>query len=268
MSRTAASMLREALENVGVRYTFGIPGVHNTEIYDELAQSSSITPVLVTHEGAGAFMADAVSRSGTSLGTLVIVPAAGVTHAASGIGEAFLDGIPMLVIAGGVRRDTGRRYQLHDMDQHALLKPITKGTWLVEKHADVIATIYEAVRVATSGEPGPVFVEIPVHLQLLTGDEGPAVAAPVREVAPVRCALQDVAAAAALLRNARSPTIFVGWGAVDATHEVALLAERLGAPVSTTLQGLSAFPANHPLHAGFCLGRAAVPAVEKILRRD
>ncbi len=135
-----------------------------------------------------------------------------------------------------------RKYQLHDMDQHALLKPITKGTWLVEKHADVIATIYEAVRVATSGEPGPVFVEIPVHLQLLTGDEGPAVAVPARAAAPVRCTMQDVAAAAESLRNARSPTIFVGWGAVDATHEVALLAERLGAPVSTTLQGVSAFP--------------------------
>jgi acetolactate synthase-1/2/3 large subunit len=93
VGRTAASLLREALENVGVRYTFGIPGVHNTEIYDELAKSDSITPVLVTHEGGGAFMADAVSRSDTSLGTLVIVPAAGATHAASGIAEAFLDGI-------------------------------------------------------------------------------------------------------------------------------------------------------------------------------
>ena len=120
MSRTAASLVREALEAVGVRYTFGIPGVHNTEIYDELERSPDITPVLVTHEGGGAFMADAVSRSGTSLGTLLIVPAAGVTHAASGIAEAFLDGIPMLVIAGGIRRDTGRRYQLHDVDQHAL----------------------------------------------------------------------------------------------------------------------------------------------------
>ena len=96
-------------------------------------------------------MADAVSRSGTSLGTLVIVPAAGVTHAASGIAEAFLDGIPMLVIAGGIRRDTVRQYQLHDVNQHAMLKPITKGTWLVERHADVIPTIHEAVRVATSG---------------------------------------------------------------------------------------------------------------------
>ncbi len=263
MSRTAASMLREALENVGVRFTFGIPGVHNTEIYDELAKSETITPVLVTHEGGAAFMADAVSRSGTSLGTLVIVPAAGVTHAASGIGEAFLDGIPMLVIAGGIRRDTGRRYQLHDVDQHALLKPITKGTWLVEKHADVFPTIYEAVHVATSGEPGPVFVEIPVNLQLMTGEEGPRVAPPGPSSAAARCSPERVAAAAQLLRKARAPTIFVGWGAVDATHEVALLAEKLGAPVSTTLQGVSAFPANHPLHAGFCLGRAAVPAVEK-----
>ena len=266
MSRTAASLLREALEEVGVRYTFGIPGVHNTEIYDQLESSSSITPVLVSDEGGGAFMADAVSRSGTSLGTLVIVPAAGVTHAASGIAEAFLDGIPMLVIAGGIRRDTGRRYQLHDVDQHAILKPITKGTWLVERHADVIPTIYEAVRVATSGEPGPVFVEIPVNLQLIAGDPGstPRYAGPVERES--RCTDAAIEEAARLLAGAKSPGLFVGWGAVDAVREIGMIADRLGAPVTTTLQGLSAFPANHPLHAGFCLGRAAVPAAENAFR--
>ena len=266
MNRTAAALLREALEAVGVRYTFGIPGVHNTEIYDELAKSPSITPVLVGHEGGGAFMADAVSRTGTSLGTLVIVPAAGVTHAASGIAEAYLDGIPMLVIAGGVRRDTGRAYQLHDVDQHAMLRPITKGTWLVERHADVIPTVLEAVRVATSGEPGPVFVEIPVNLQLITGDPGTAVADWSPPAAGSSCDDAAIAEAARLLASAASPGLFVGWGAVDATAEVAALAERLGAPVATTLQGLSAFPSTHPLHAGFCLGRAAVPAAEHALR--
>src|SRR5512134_4803 len=101
MLRTAASLARHALEQLGIRHTFGIPGVHNTELYDQMAASGSITPVLVAHEGGGAFMADAVSRTGASVGALLIVPAAGVTHAASGIGEAFLDGIPMLVIAGG-----------------------------------------------------------------------------------------------------------------------------------------------------------------------
>jgi acetolactate synthase-1/2/3 large subunit len=197
---------------------------------------------------------------------LVIVPAAGVTHAASGIAEAFLDGIPMLVIAGGIRRDTGRRYQLHDVDQHAILKPITKGTWLVERHADVIPTIYEAVRVATSGEPGPVFVEIPVNLQLIAGDPGatPHYPGPVEQ--EVRCTDAAIEEAARLLAGAKSPGLFVGWGAVDAAREVGLIADRLGAPVTTTLQGLSAFPANHPLHAGFCLGRAAVPAAENAFR--
>ena len=83
-----------ALEALGIRYTFGIPGVHNTELYDELNSSGQITPVLVTHEGGASFMADGVSRTSEQIGTLVIVPAAGVTHAASGIGEAFLDGVP------------------------------------------------------------------------------------------------------------------------------------------------------------------------------
>jgi acetolactate synthase I/II/III large subunit len=266
MNRTAASLLREALENLGVRHTFGIPGVHNTEIYDELEKSPQVTPVLVTHEGGGAFMADAVSRTGTGLGTLVIVPAAGVTHAASGIAEAFLDGIPMLVIAGGVRRDTGRRYQLHDLDQHAMLRPITKGTWLVQRHADVIATIYEAVRVATSGEPGPVFVEIPVDLQLMTGEPGTTPVRPVGLEPEARCTAGEIEQAARILAGAKAPGIFVGWGAVDASRVVAQIAERLGAPVATTLQGLSAFPGNHPLHAGFCLGRAAVPAAENAFR--
>ena len=266
MRKTAARLAREALEQLGIRHTLGIPGVHNTELYDELGASDSITPVLVAHEGGGAFMADAISRTGAAVGTLVIVPAAGVTHAASGIGEAFLDGIPMLVIAGGVRRDLGRAYQLHDMDQHALLAPITKARWRVERHADVIPVIHEAYRVATSGEPGPVFVEIPVDLQLMPGEAGET---PDLMPAPeARCAVPkaDLARAAALLRGARKPAIFCGWGAVDASAELIAIAELLGAPVSTTLQGLSAFPGNHRLHAGFALGRAAVPAVENAFR--
>ncbi len=261
-SRTAARLAREALEQLGVRHTFGIPGVHNTELYDELGASDSITPVLVAHECGGAFMADAVSRTGAGIGVLAIVPAAGVTHAASGIGEAFLDGIPMIVIAGGIRRDLGRAYQLHDMDQHALLAPITKARWRIERHADVIPVIYEAYRVATGGEPGPVFVEIPVDLQLMPGEAG---APPAFAPAPApahRAAEGDIARAAGLLRTARCPAVFCGWGSVDATAELFAIAELLGAPVSTTLQGLSAFPAHHRLHAGFALGRAAVPAVE------
>jgi len=252
MQKTAAWLARHALEQVGVRYTFGIPGVHNTELYDEFAASGSITPVLVAHEGGGAFMADAISRSGAGLGTLLIVPAAGVTHAASGIGEAF--------------RDTGRAYQLHDMDQHALLAPITKGRWRVDTHAEVVPVIYEACRLAMSGEPGPVFVEIPVNLQLMTGEAGD-----IPDFVPLpraghKALPADVTRAAELLQRAQRPGIFCGWGAVDATAELRQLAELLGAPVATTLQGLSSFPASHPLHAGFALGPSAVPASENAFR--
>ena len=260
MQKTAAWLARHALEQIGVRHTFGIPGVHNTELYDELDASESITPVLVAHEGGGAFMADAIGRTGSGPGTLVIVPAAGVTHAASGIGEAYLGGIPMLVIAGGIRRDTGRAFQIHDIDQHALLKPITKGTWRVERHADVVPTIYEAWRLAVSGEPGPVFVEIPVELQLIPGEVGEL---PVFERAPAPAKTLSAAEldrAAAMLRHAARPGIFCGWGAVDAIDLVERLADSLGAPVATTLQGLSAFRASHPMHAGFALGPSAVPA--------
>ncbi len=264
MKKTGAWLVRYALEQLGVRYTFGIPGVHNTEIYDELNNSEQIIPMLVTHEGCGAFMADAVSRTSDSIGTLVIVPAAGATHAASGIGEAFLDGIPMLVISGGVRSDSEFAYQLHDMDQHAMLAPITKKTYKVAAQADILETLYDAYLTATSGEPGPVFVEVPVNVQLYTG--------PVSELlsfdeyqrrqtpAPERQwdALLDEAVACLL--DAERPGIFVGWGAVNVASHTQAIAELLGAPIATTLQGLSAVDARHPLHTGMSFGPAAVPA--------
>ena len=259
MKKTAAWLAVHALENLGVRHTFGIPGVHNTELYDELNNSSQITPVLVTHEGGAAFMADATSRVSDSIGTMVIVPAAGVTHAASGIGEALLAGVPMLVIAGGVRTDLPFKYQLHQIDQHAFLRPLTKATFLVQSQRDVVPTIYEAWRIATSGEPGPVFVELPVNLQLFPGEVGEIAPLEPPPAAPAP-APEQVAQAAGLLVAAKRPGMFVGWGACGAAAEVVALAEFLQAPVSTTLQGLSAFPANHPLHAGFSFGASAVPA--------
>ena len=259
MKKTAAWLAVRALEQIGVRYTFGIPGVHNTELYDELNSSEQITPVLVTHEGGGAFMADAVSRCGGGIGTLVIVPAAGFTHAASGIGEALLDGIPLLILSGGIRQDMGKRYQLHELDQLELVKPLTKAAFRITRHEDVVSIIHEAYRIATSGEPGPVFVELPVDLQLFPGTvpELPVFVSALP--APVPSA-EAITRAAAILREAKRPGLFVGWGARGAQAELAELAEFLQAPVSTTLQGLATFPSDHPLHVGFSFGPAAVPA--------
>jgi acetolactate synthase-1/2/3 large subunit len=266
MKKTGAWLAVYALEQLGVRWTFGIPGVHNTELYDELNNSAQITPILVTHEGGAAFMADAVSRvSSDSIGTLAIVPAAGLTHAASGIAEAFLDGIPMLVITGGVRTDLDKRYQLHDIDQLVIARGITKAAFRVARHADVVPTLFEAYRIATTGEPGPVLVELPVNLQLFPGDAGelPHWSAPPT---PGFSDFAAVSAAAELLLAARRPGLFVGWGARAAVNQTAAIAELLEAPVCTTLQGLAAFPADHPLHAGFGFGASAVPAARNAFK--
>lgn len=266
MKKTGAWLVRYALEQIGVRYTFGIPGVHNTELYDELNNSDSIQPILVTHEAGGAFMADAISRTSSSIGTLVIVPAAGAAYASAGIGEAYLDGIPMLVISGGVRTDVPYTYQLHEMDQQNFLNEITKKTFKISRHSEIIPTIFEAYRIANEGEPGPVFVEVPVNIQLFTGEVD---GLPPFEPAPPQPALVEAALvtkAAELLAQAKNPGIFVGWGARDATDQVARIAEYLNAPVSTTLQGLSVFPANHPLHTGMSFGPSSVPAAENAFR--
>jgi acetolactate synthase I/II/III large subunit len=261
MKKTGAWLAVHALEQIGVKWTFGIPGVHNTELYDELNNSEIIEPILVTHEGCGAFAADAVSRvaDGATLGTLAIVPASGLTHAASGIGEAMLAGIPMLVITGGIRNDTGHRYQLHDIDQLQIAKALTKAAFRVLHHADVIPTIFAAARIAQSGEPGPVFIELPLDVLLFPGPvaELPVWAPP----APPPCDdTAGVARAVDLLLASRNPGIFVGWGGRFAAEPLARIAERLGAPVATTLQGLASFPHDHPLHAGFSFGNSATPA--------
>ncbi|MEN8186728.1 MAG: thiamine pyrophosphate-binding protein [Bacteroidota bacterium] len=265
MKKTGAELAVYALEQIGVKYTFGIPGVHNIEIYDELNNSDKIEPVLVTHEGGASFMALGVSCTSDSIGTLMIVPAAGTTHAMSGIGEAYLDGIPMLIISGGTRQDTGKHYQLHQLNQGNLVKEITKEFFRVTSHDEVISTIYKAYDIAVSGEPGPVFIEIPIEVQMFKGE--------VDKILPYTKIYKNplidrskIKAAAELLLQAKNPGIYVGWGAAKATEYTQKIAEILGSPVATTLQGKASFPASHPLHTGFGFGPNSIPASQKAFK--
>jgi len=266
MKKTGAQLAVYALEQIGVKFTYGIPGTHTTELYDELNKSDQISPVLVTHEGSGSFMADATSRTSSGIGTLTIVPAAGLTHAMSGIGEAFLDGIPMLVLAGGVRTDSGKSYQLHHFNQVELAKPITKAQFAIAKHEDIIPTIYKAYNIAISGEPGPVFVELPVNLQLFAGEVSSMAKFNATQNIPQP---NDnlVAQAIEMLKQAKNPMMFVGWGALGANPELIELAELLCAPVSTTLQGKSAFPNSHPLYTSVGLGASSKPSAQWALEK-
>ncbi len=260
MKITGAALAVYALERLPVSHTFGIPGVHNTELYDELAISRKIRPILVTHEAGGAFIADAISRTSGEIGTLVIVPAAGMTNALSGIGEAFLDGVPLLVISGGIRTDTGKSFQLHEIDQQAVLSAITKKSYRIRSHDEIVPSIFEAYRIAVSGKPGPVFIEIPANIQLFPGDGGDYKSCSIPPVLIPDVNDEKVRKAAELLKASRHPGIFAGWGARYSTELLRQIAESLSAPVATTLQGLSVFPGDHPLFAGMGFSRAAVPA--------
>ncbi len=262
MKQSGAWLTARALEEIGVEYTFGIPGVHNTEIYDALNRSEKITPILVTHEQGASFMGEAFSRVSSSIGCLLIVPAAGMTHAMSGIGEAYLDGIPLLVISGGIRRDSGRHYQLHQLDQQRVLDGITKAAFLVERHEDVVPTIYEAYEIATSGLPGPVFVEVSGDVQLFTAEVG-EVPKYERKYEPPTPDPALLHRAVELLRGSKQPGLYLGWGAREATPYSIEVAELLGTPVSTTMQGISVFPHDHPLHTGMGFGPSAVPAARR-----
>ena len=267
MKRSGAWLTRYALENIGVTHTFGIPGEHNSEIYQQLEESDLITPCLVTHEASAAYMADAVSRTTDSIGTLMIVPASGITNAASGIGEAYLAGTPMLIITGGVDRAEKHYFQRQDIDHQALLAPITKDTFLIEHHSDIVTTIFEAYNTAISGEPGPVFVEIPINLQSSieeTGELPTCNTSQKEDQQNISDTIDDqgINQAAEILLKAENPCIFVGWGAKDVYKQLQSLASLLAAPVATTLQGLSVFPGSHPLHTGMGFGPCSVPAAQ------
>jgi acetolactate synthase-1/2/3 large subunit len=271
MKLTGGAIVVRALEDEGIPFTFGIPGTHNIELYDALAESRTVRAILVTDEQSASFAADGVWRASGRVACVNVVPGAGLTHALSGVAEAFLDCVPMLVLGCGIRRDTGRAYQLHDMDQQALARPVTKAQMLVESGKDLYPAIRGACRIAREGVPGPVFVEVAANLYLFRHEvelptapelerEGRAAGAPVS-------AAQDTPAlvrAAELLNGARQPLLYLGLGAAGAGEALVRLAQRLEAPVATTFQGKGVFPESHPLALWPGFGNAAPPYVRAV----
>ena len=215
MKMTGADIVVRALEDEGIPFTFGIPGTHNIELYDSLARSTKVRPILVTDEQSASFMADGVARSSGMLAAANVVPGAGLTHALSGIAEAYLDGIPMLVLACGIRRDTGKSYQLHAVDQLAIARPVTKAQFLIEKGADLYGTIRRACRMARAAPAGPVFVEVPAEHYIFRHDVDLDAYAEQPDAQPTFRAA-DLDQARGLLAAGRRPLLYLGLGAAGA----------------------------------------------------
>jgi len=262
VKETGGRIVVRALEDEGVQLAFGIPGTHNIELYDALAASATVRPVLVTDEQSASFMADAVWRASGRLACANVVPGAGLTHAMSGIGEAYLDNAAMLVLGCGIRRDTGKAYQLHDVDQQTIARPVTKAQFRPMDGQELYAVIREACRLARETPAGPVFVEVPANLYLTTHEcEYGAPSHPT----PHTLHPAEIQRAVELLDASRHPLLYLGLGAAHA--DLVALAERLEAPVATTFQGKGVFPESHPLALWPGFGEAAPPFARQVADR-
>ena len=261
---TGGEIVVRALNDEGVQFAFGIPGTHNIELYDALGESDGVRPVLVTDEQSASFMADGVWRASGRLACVNVVPGAGLTHTLSGVAEAFMDTVPLLVLGCGIRQDFKKSFQLHDVDQLAIAAPVTKAAFRVDRGEDLYGEIRRACLLARSGAPGPVMVEVPVNLYLQRHEVDPSAwTSPV----PVPPPVPDVAGAARILDEAGvRPLLYLGLGAAGAGVDLVALAERLQAPVATTFQGKGVFPESHPLFLWNGFGDAAPPFAREIAR--
>jgi acetolactate synthase-1/2/3 large subunit len=266
MKLSGGEIVVRALEDEGIRFAFGIPGTHNIELYDALGDSRSVRPILVTDEQSAGFMADGLWRASGSMGCANLVPGAGLTHALSGVAEAFMDGVPMLVLGCGIRRDVRKAFQLHDVDQLAIVAPITKGTFRPATGEELYRAIRDACVLARSGTPGPVMVEVSVDLYLLRHEVDASAwgaAEAIRAPAPTAEAVR--VAVALLTAPGAKPFCYAGLGGREAQAELVALAERLEAPVATTIQGKGVFPESHPLFLWNGFGNQAPEFVRDIV---
>jgi acetolactate synthase-1/2/3 large subunit len=260
MNKSGSLLVRYALEQLNIQHTFGVLGAHNRDLYNALNESTSINTHLVNQELSAAFMADAISRTtqNNSIGAMLISADAIISQ---GIAEAFISGVPLLIIAGS------SDHQNYGIDSQQLLQPLTKAYLKITEHEEIVSTIFAAHQIAVSGKPGPVFIDIPIELQMQ--DEELDQPLPVNLHAVNEGSLDQehvdpkhIDHNAQKLFSAENPAIYCGWKATIAQPELIALAEFLAAPVSNSLQGTSAFPAQHPLHAGLIVTPSAKRALK------
>lgn len=237
----------EALIHEGVEVIFGIPGVHTLEIYDALYDRPQLRHIVARHEQGAAFMADGYARASGKVGVVVAITGPGVTNASTGLGQAYADGSPLLIISSDVDSRQKGQGSLHELkDQFGMLSAITLWGARVTHVAEIPRLIHQAMQRIWSGWPGPVHVEIPIDI-LSAEEEVELVEAARPADNPAKP--EDVARAVRLLDDAERPLIYAGWGVTvaKANAELLQLAERLQAPVLTSPIGKGAIPDDHPL---------------------
>jgi acetolactate synthase-1/2/3 large subunit len=250
MQTTGAALTMRLLERQGIDVIAGIPGGASLPLYDAL-RASSIRHVLARHEQGAGFIAQGMARATGRAAVCFGTSGPGATNLLTAIADAKLDSIPVVAVTGQVPLPMIGTDAFQEIDTYGLTVPITKHNFLVRSVDELLTVIPDAFRIATSGRPGPVLIDIPKDVQMATIDVG-ALPAPGRPDAAPRFGDDEIARAAAMIDAAERPVLLIGAGVIGADAAAALrrLAERASIPVASTLLGLGAMPHHHPLFLG------------------
>ncbi|MGQ8366248.1 acetolactate synthase 3 large subunit [Glaciecola sp. 1036] len=252
---SGAAMVVQALKDVGVTHLFGYPGGAVLDIYDALFAQDDVKHVLVRHEQAAAHMADGYARSTGKTGTVLVTSGPGATNTLTGIATAYMDSIPMVILSGQVPSMHIGEDAFQETDMVGCSRPIVKHSFLVKRAVDIPKAIAQAYYIANTGRPGPVVVDLPKdivnvqeeHLYEFPTDVTMRSYNPTLKGHP-----KQIKKVVTTLAKARRPVIYVGGGAIasEASALVTELAEKLKAPVVSTLMGLGAFSCTHQQSLG------------------
>lgn len=268
MPLSGAQALFRALEDEGVEIVFGIPGGAIMPAYDALLDSP-IRHVLMRHEQGAGHAAEGYAQASGRVGVCMTTSGPGATNLVTPLADAMMDSIPVVAITGQVGRSSLGRQAFQEAPITEIVRPITKGTWLVMDPERVEATVHEAFALARSGRPGPVLIDIPKDVQAAVGELPGGWTCPAGPPPPV-LAERELRRAARIRWAARRPVLYVGGGVVrsGAEDELFDLALRQQLPVVTTLMARGAFPDSHPLALGMPGMHGAYAAVMAMQRSD
>jgi acetolactate synthase I/II/III large subunit len=246
--RSGANILVESLIAQGVEFVFGYPGGAVLPIYDALFDHERIRHVLVRHEAGAAHAAEGYARATGKPGVVLVTSGPGATNAMTGIADAFMDSIPMVVITGQVPTALIGSDAFQEADTIGMSRHCTKHNYLVRDPAELATIIDEAFQIATTGRPGPVLIDIPKDVQIASALWNGKPARRSRYTPRIEATADQIAQAVELLAAAKRPVFYTGGGVINSGPRAsALLRElqaKVGAPVTSTLMGLGAFPAD------------------------
>jgi len=246
---TGAQLIVHLLERQGITTVTGIPGGTVLPLYDALSQSSQIRHVLARHEQGAGFIAQGMARTQGKPAVCIACSGPGATNLVTAIADARLDSIPLVCITGQVPTSMIGADAFQEVDTYGIAIPITKHNYLVRHISELPQVISDAFRIAQSGRPGPVWIDIPKDIQNAEIDIScfpePGRCAPAPAFNP-----QQVADAAAMINQAKRPVLYLGGGTINAAPQVRKLAEQANVPTTMTLMALGVLPTDHPLSLG------------------